>query len=180
MILGELHTSYLARWGDTDWEDSGNRSVNNILKHLEKWFNLKPKRILDIGCMNGYVLDAFIHRGYDAWGVEPLDYYKLSKNKDKVFNIPIHKLKGERFDFIFCSEVMEHIPMHLVPKSLKAIRDALTGISFFTISEDLEADPTHVTILPRREWIKYFEQADFSYHDDKINFAKGFNFYCLT
>lgn len=171
---------YLNRWGKINWNLDGERTAKNLLKHLEAWFGRKPRRILDIGCMNGYVMDAFIRMGYDAYGVEPMDYYKLSDNPDRILHNSIKNLTGQGFDFVYCLEVMEHIPIEEVPPSLMAIRRLLNGVGFFTISEDKEVDPTHVTIRSRDEWIRLLEEAGFTYHPDKTRFAKGFNFYCVT
>lgn len=176
--LENYNQKYLDRWGDIDWKEAGDRAARTLIKTLNKW-GFRPKKILDIGCMNGYIMDSFIDLGYDVCGLEPSDLYKLSKYPERIFNIPLHEIKDKKFDFVFCSEVMEHIPEELVLPSLQALRDVLDGVAFFTISDDKDVDPTHITIHDRAWWVDRFSEAGFTYHPDKKT-MKGFNFYCLT
>lgn len=173
------YKNYLDRWKNQNWEEAGERTAKTCLKYLEKWFDFKPKRILDVGSMNGYVMDAFNRMGYDAWGLEPMEYWDKGESPEKVFHMRLDQLRTVNFfDFIWCSEVMEHIPEGMIAKSLKAVRRALAGFAFFTISGDKDADPTHITIKPREWWLEKFDKAGLVYQPDKVA-MKGFNFYCF-
>ncbi len=70
-------------------------------------------KILDIGCGHNcelfkYKLDKDKYFGcdfYDKINVKIDDYRKINLNKDKLTN----RYKGEKFDVIFCGEIIEHL-----------------------------------------------------------------------
>ena len=78
--------------------------------------HLKVATFLDVGCGFGYTVD-FARRmlGWDAHGIDPGEYARIGEN---VLHIPIaHEILGHgsrydarTFDFVFCGEVLEHVP----------------------------------------------------------------------
>ena len=79
--------------------------------------SLKNKKVLDIGCNDGSLLDIFKKFGSKTYGIEPTDAAKEAiKKKHKVFNnyfdIKIAKKltkKSEYFDVITFTNVFAHI-----------------------------------------------------------------------
>ncbi|MGB8274950.1 MAG: class I SAM-dependent methyltransferase [Alphaproteobacteria bacterium] len=73
-------------------------------------------RFLDVGCNGGFMVEAAREAGFEAWGVEidpvavayarehyPENRYFLGRVEDFAATAP-------RFDAVYCSEVIEHVP----------------------------------------------------------------------
>jgi 2-polyprenyl-3-methyl-5-hydroxy-6-metoxy-1,4-benzoquinol methylase len=73
-------------------------------------------RFLDVGCNGGFMVEAAREAGFEAWGVEidpvsvayagshyPLNRYFEGTIEDFAADAP-------RFDAVYCSEVIEHVP----------------------------------------------------------------------
>ena len=72
--------------------------------------------IIDLGCNEGTYSVLFKAKGFDVDGLDICDLrkaFKLSKKYNMSVNYhscPIEDLNiGKKFDYIFCSEVLEHI-----------------------------------------------------------------------
>lgn len=86
-------------------------------------------RILDFGCGAGAIVYGFRDLGFDAYGFDVLDYLSLRKPEDRSF-FSIAAKEGEKtdfrldwtqyrlpyadntFDFVYSSQVMEHVQNH--------------------------------------------------------------------
>ncbi len=87
-----------------------------IIKTIKK---IKPKKILDAGCGNGIYLPHFASFAEKIYGIDSSESgCKIAKNRLKKFNnVIIKKMNLTKkldfpdsfFDFILCSEVLEHI-----------------------------------------------------------------------
>jgi len=85
--------------------------ISQYLKYKKTHPN--PIKILDIGC--GYNCELFKYKRkedkycgcdfYDKINIEINDYQKINLNEEKLSD----KYKGEKFDVIFCGEVIEHL-----------------------------------------------------------------------
>jgi len=76
---------------------------------LEPFLQFTEKRVLDIGCGQGYVVSR-LQRSNDAVGVDiiPDNPYKIKK---KALDLDCQKIpfKNNSFDVIICSNLLEHI-----------------------------------------------------------------------
>jgi 2-polyprenyl-3-methyl-5-hydroxy-6-metoxy-1,4-benzoquinol methylase len=90
-----------------------------VLKPLLKILGEKKERkILDLGCGNGWLMNHLIHLGYDAYGTDAsqsgIDIAKR-KNPGRFFIQDLSKdelppeLRNIRFDTIISTEVIEHL-----------------------------------------------------------------------
>ncbi|MBI4091714.1 MAG: class I SAM-dependent methyltransferase [Candidatus Levybacteria bacterium] len=92
--------------------------IDNFYKQLLKTIKpLKPKRILDVGCGEGFTLIKLKHakvgeklEGIDssieALGVGRKLYPKLDIKKGDIYKLPY---KDNSFDLLICTEVLEHL-----------------------------------------------------------------------
>ena len=63
--------------------DGQERLVNSIIK---KYGNLKNKKVLDIGCNDGTLLNFFKKKGAITYGIEPTDAAKEANSDHKIIN----------------------------------------------------------------------------------------------
>ncbi|MFA6518459.1 MAG: methyltransferase domain-containing protein [Candidatus Shapirobacteria bacterium] len=133
---------------------------------------LNPKKMLDIGCAKGYLVLAFHRLKVDAYGVDISRYaithgHPAIKSKIRVHNIETKKLPypDGYFDLVTSCEVIEHVVKHkLVFKEIKRVLSP-NGIVFLTTpvknilnKDGVPADKTHVSVFPRKKWLKMFDQ----------------------
>ena len=74
-------------------------------------FTLKKNmRILDFGCGNGEMVQAFLSLGYDTYGVDIIDCPSLdaSHYKKRGFNPYQIPYSEDSFDLVYSSSVFEH------------------------------------------------------------------------
>lgn len=77
-------------------------------------FDLRGKRVLDVGCGYGHILYAFKEKyGCDVLGIEPSS--EAAKTGERAFGIPIEPVLLEefsspsRFDLVLCGHVLEMV-----------------------------------------------------------------------
>ena len=107
--------------------------VNSIIK---KYGNLKNKKILDIGCNDGTLLNFFKKKGAITYGIEPTDAAKeanpghvIINNFFNYKNIKLIKKKFKNIDYITFTNVFAHINnLNDTLKSLKQIISKNTKI----------------------------------------------------
>ncbi len=74
------------------------------------------KRVLDVGCGGGFMVEAFARLGADASGldisVNSIAYARNRFPKQQFYceDLADFQKRGLKFDFIFSSEVLEHLP----------------------------------------------------------------------
>jgi len=104
----------------------------HILKGIAE--HIKAKRILDTGCGTGRALKEFIDDGYDAIGIDITNNAHINEVDNHVLCIPIHRYKSEAYDFIYCVDVMEHIPEPLIDLTLENLSKLCGKIIYFDIA----------------------------------------------
>jgi len=138
------------------------------------------RKFLDIGCNLGAVCEAARRQGYDATGID-LDDATLQKARELFPECRFDCMtsydlaeSGEKFDLVFCTEVLEHVPeTHHFAASF---RDLLNerGILYLTtpdaghkripddfISWDEVKPPEHVMFYSRQTVKRLLEEHGF-------------------
>jgi 2-polyprenyl-3-methyl-5-hydroxy-6-metoxy-1,4-benzoquinol methylase len=73
-------------------------------------------RFLDVGCNGGFMVEAARERGFEAWGVEvdavSVAYALGHYPGNRYFHGTVQEFAREapKFDLVYCSEVIEHVP----------------------------------------------------------------------
>jgi len=92
--------------------------INNFNKELLACLRkVRPKKILDVGCGEGFTLQVIKNSGFDAKleGVDAVEeavelahkiHPGLTISKGDIYTLPY---KDNSFDVIICSEVLEHL-----------------------------------------------------------------------
>jgi len=98
----------------------------------------RPRTLLDIGCGFGFAVDFWMRTGRgDAVGIELAEYGRMGA---RLLGIPIYHellqdcapLAGRRFDLVYASEVVEHVPDPAAFVALLAERLTPRGVLVLT------------------------------------------------
>ncbi|MCH7959056.1 MAG: class I SAM-dependent methyltransferase [Candidatus Hydrogenedentes bacterium] len=95
-------------------EEEYETTFEEELEILEKF--VKGKRVLDIGCGFGYFLGVALKKGYDAYGIDlSKQAIEIAEKKypGRVFKGTIDtvpEIQKSRYDIVFCSHLIEHLP----------------------------------------------------------------------
>lgn len=150
--IKNLNTSFL--WDKLNLQDI---NINNIrFKNPILWHRLKivnswiknASKILDLGFGSG-ILEMFLSKSKKDISIEGLDIsvksVKLAKSlfpkwKFKIGNLKKTFYKNNKFDYVICLEVLEHISPNDVFVVLKEINRILKSKGFFILSVPLNED----------------------------------------
>ena len=158
----------------------------SFLENLKET-NGKPfKKALDVGCGTGTGILETVDRGHDVYGVDIADNNDIWEEmglsgRCKVAPANDMPYEDNEFDFVLCSDVMEHIPMHLVEDTLNEIYRVGSDRFLFAISNrpasmaggTVEA---HHTIAPGDWWVVKMKETGFdivSFHEDEHHAVIG-------
>ena len=149
-----------------------------IISAIKKIFD--PVKILDVGCGTGSFVHYAINAGLDCTGIDYSQWcidHPYKKAKGHIFKADALELPFEdsEFDFILCTDMMEHIFWENVQDTINEIYRVCTDTIFFNIACSRDNDPVykliegrlvpehlqhlavagHVTVIPHNEWGNY-------------------------
>lgn len=147
----------------------------NQMKNLSKRFNLNQKKIIEIGCGTGAMLDIIKEAGMDAYGLEYSDNSVkegLSEGRKiiKGYLTDLNIINENKFDAFICFNFLEHIPnLNLFVKSIyNNLKDS--GIGLVTVpnlnylletKSFYEFVPDHLSYFTKNTLKLLFEQNNF-------------------
>lgn len=141
--------------------------------------DLRPERVLDVGCAFGYIVEYLHDLGVEAWGIDVSEYAISCARQDikpylrvaSAFE-PLPADMPQSYDLVLNIEVLEHI---YEEDSLKALARLCTygDRIFFSSSADAIYDPTHFNVQQPEYWAEKFAEQGFyknlQYNTDYIS-----------
>jgi GT2 family glycosyltransferase/SAM-dependent methyltransferase len=134
---------------------------------------LHPRRVLDVGCAKGFLVESLRDRGVEAYGFDVSDYAISQVRADMKPYCWVASgtdaIEGE-FDLITCIEVCEHLPESEANETVRQLASHSDTILFSSTPSDF-SEPTHVNVRPIIDWLRLF--AEFGFAPDE-KFDAGF------
>ena len=156
---------FTADWreGDNRYDLGTRRRIEDRNPRLIKEV-FAPSKVLDVGCGPGFLM-YFLHElGVECDGVDfspRIRELAPPEVREKIIIAPVTRpqVPEASYDLVICREVMEHLSVVQVQKTVQAICDASSRYVYVTTRfhpepEDLldfttqfEVDPSHITLL---------------------------------
>lgn len=144
--LGLLYSSYSEK---QDFAGQKKKEKQFMIYELGKLFD-KDKKILEIGCGNGNIVDFYRKLGYDIIGIDKDETVK----NEYIFNVDFNDFYFEKkYDLIYALHVLEHIsdPEEFI---LKIYNNLNVGGKFFLEIPNAE-DPL-LTLYKNKGYKKFW------------------------
>jgi SAM-dependent methyltransferase len=122
-----------------------------------------PRRVLDVGCAMGFLVEALRDRGVDAFGVD-LSPHAIDQVRDDIK--PYCRVGSlldpvaERFDLVVCIEVIEHVPPPDAATAVSRLCEAADDV-LFSSTPDVYEEDTHLNVRPPEYWASLFATNGF-------------------
>ncbi|MBI3818737.1 MAG: glycosyltransferase [Planctomycetes bacterium] len=122
-----------------------------------------PKRVLDVGCAKGFLVEHLRNCGVEAFGLDA-SQYAISQASEAAR--PYCKVASggepfaEKYDLITWIEVAEHVPPRVASQMIQNICAAAGEVIFSSTPSDFN-DDTHLNIQPREVWDRAFAERQF-------------------
>lgn len=122
-----------------------------------------PRRVLDVGCAMGMLMEAFWDRGVEARGIEissyALDHARPDMRQFCKLQSAAEPIEG-RYDLVTCIEVLEHMPESDARAAIRNMTAVTDRILFSSTPSDFY-EPTHVNVQPPIYWLRAFAANGF-------------------
>ncbi len=126
-----------------------------------------PKKVLDIGCAYGYLVEALRNKGVEAYGIDVSEYAvsqaddsikpflkSMSALEDLPENFPHH------YDLVVSIEMIEHLYEEDGLKLIKRMVSYADKVLISSTDSDFD-DPTHFNVRPKEYWTLKFAENGF-------------------
>ncbi len=162
----EYDIEYLKRWGATDFLKNWKLAGEQILAHIPSGLSKSSVRILDIGCLNGYIMETLRMNGVKkVYGCD-ISYEIAINHCINKYHLPAIRIEDfcnnhypDKFsDLTIAMEILEHIPPDKTDKFISELKRVTSdnGKILISTSEDMNIDPTHINCRKRIEWYYIF------------------------
>ncbi|HSX17899.1 MAG TPA: class I SAM-dependent methyltransferase [Candidatus Saccharimonadales bacterium] len=184
----EYGKAYIDRWGDLNWVANAHLAATQILAHRPKGFKSKSSTILDVGCLNGYIMEALNREGVkNVFGTD-ISYFLAVDRNINPYLLPAiticdfidNEYQNGSFDMVICMEVLEHISPDSTNKFIRELGRIMKkdGRLLISTSEDWFVDATHINCRNRADWYWQFSRANLVPVGSQTIFP-GFNSFVL-
>ena len=168
-FLGGTKSNYTNEF--FDWERRKGIYIT-LAKELKEQF--RPRRVLDIGCALGFLVQGFNDNDVLAYGVDISEWaIKHAKPRCQVVDIAEKKLPFEDnyFDLVTCYDTLEHIPIQFHDFVFSEIarvcsKTLLISQPFLVTPEQIYGaapvdDVSHVSLMPPEYYNLEFKKRGF-------------------
>lgn len=165
-VLDALHTIYLEEFnvgylqeGHALAESYGNDVVAFVNKVCQSYPH-KLKKIAEVGCGGGYMLNKFRKNGFDIVGIDPSP---IAVDAGEKFNYEVIKdfypvqNNIQKFDVIFHYDVLEHIDNPIAFLKAHAKDLSQNGLIIFAVPNDTHCIEVGDASMVIHEHINYFD-----------------------
>lgn len=167
MELPELYTNEY-------YKTHADRGYREVYSMFAVWLRdqFQPRRVLDIGCGAGFLLQGFHDLGIPSLGIEG--------SADAFQHIPLHcpavkmdiydfmrrPLQFGKFDLVCSVEVAEHLRPEFTFPFLHTLGVVAEKV-FVTIAPDGDETVGHINLHSRNDWIDYAERSGLIYMEHR-------------
>src|SRR5262249_33632275 len=124
---------------------------------------IKPRRVLDVGCAKGFLVEALRDRGVEAFGID-ISAYAIGEVRPDIR--PYGRVASavepfdDKYDLVTCIEVVEHMTDEDGRRAIANICRSAGDVLFSSAPDDF-TEPTHINVRPRSWWIARFAEHGF-------------------
>lgn len=165
---GHYDESYFA----SDWREGDNRYDLDTRRRIEARNPqliqevFEPARVLDVGCGPGFLMLFLLELGIEVDGIDySPDSLALAppavRDRITVGEVTEAIVPERSYDLVVCREVMEHLSVLQVRRTVHAICRASSRYAYVTtrfhpepesllsVTTEFEVDPSHITLLAK-------------------------------
>lgn len=144
-----------------DWGAEYTQDFVSFMNSVLSSHDNKIKRILEVGCGSGLLLEKFQKQGYNVIGIDPSVLTRMQGKKRGVKVIvdyyPSEKIKG-KFDVVYHSDVLEHMidPYAFLKQNYDDLNEE--GLLIFTIPDSTDSLAYGDISMVFHQHINYFDK----------------------
>lgn len=136
----------------------------------------RPRKLLEIGCAYGFFL-KYLRHGLQI-GIDISKYAIIERrctNKLLLASASHLPFKSNTFDVIVSFETFEHLNRSQILNCLQDVDRVGTKWFVFTTPEPStgydrpDGDQSHISLLPRSEWMEICSNFNWTFHSEKTN-----------
>lgn len=136
----------------------------SIADEIKQRYN--PKRVLDVGCAKGFLVEALRDLGINAYGFDISETAIEEVREDikpycTVGSVDDPEMYQGQYDLILCIEILEHVPERMAETAIKLMCEHANTVLFSSSPDDFD-EPTHINVRPAEYWDDLFAKYGFS------------------
>lgn len=143
---------------DSHWLGFFGNVADNIVR------SFAPRRAFDAGCAIGLLVECLWDRGVETHGRDISAYALEQARPDMRAYLEegsIAEPINEKFDFISCIEVFEHVEDAAARKAIAHFAASTSRVLFSSTPIDF-TEPTHINVRPPLYWLELWADAGFA------------------
>jgi SAM-dependent methyltransferase len=156
----------------SEWREGGNRYDLETRRRIEARSPelikevFEPRRVLDVGCGPGFLMQFLHELGVDVHGV---DFSPASttlapeavRDRIAIGDVTARHVEPQTFDLVICREVLEHLTVLQVRETVRQLCAASSRYVYATtrfhpdpstlldVTTQFDVDPTHITLMTK-------------------------------